>query len=133
MTEQLRQTCSPGRALRFAAPPSSSPLSMDRDVEGEAPTECRCNSRPGRSTVIEEAIVDQPADSEGLDVGKLTERDKHVLCLLARGMSNRRIAAALGIAPRTVLNSINAAYGNLRVHSRVELSIWVRERNLIDS
>lgn len=83
--------------------------------------------------VIEEAMLHRPADPKGLDVDRLTERDKRVLCLLALGMSNRRIAAALGIAPRTVLHSINAAYGELCVHSRTELSVWVRERNLIDS
>lgn len=79
-----------------------------------------------------EATPDRLADPGSLiKVAKLTERDKRVLCLLAEGMSNRQIATALGLTPYTVLHSINAAYGELRVHSRAELRVWAREHGLV--
>lgn len=52
---------------------------------------------------------------------KLTERETDVLRLLARGYSDKEIAANLKIAPMTVDTHVRKIYRKLCVNSRVEL------------
>ncbi len=47
----------------------------------------------------------------------MTERQKEVLELIARGFSNAEIAAELFVQPRTVEHHINAIYGILALNS----------------
>lgn len=51
----------------------------------------------------------------------LTDREEEVLGLLAAGLSNRQIAARLGLRPQTVKNHVSRVYEKLDVHSRLEL------------
>jgi DNA-binding NarL/FixJ family response regulator len=51
----------------------------------------------------------------------LTGREEEVLGLLAAGLSNRQIAARLGLRPQTVKNHVSRVYEKLDVHSRLEL------------
>jgi DNA-binding CsgD family transcriptional regulator len=61
------------------------------------------------------APVDLPA------AWPLTGRERDVLALLARGLSNRHVAAALGVSENTVEAHLVHAYEKLGVHSRGEL------------
>jgi two-component system, NarL family, nitrate/nitrite response regulator NarL len=60
---------------------------------------------------------DGPALSEGID-DPLTPREQEVLELLSFGLSNRRIAARLGISEHTVKFHVAAIYGKLGVSGR---------------
>jgi DNA-binding CsgD family transcriptional regulator len=60
------------------------------------------------------APVDLPA------AWPLTGRERDVLALVARGLSNRRVAAALGVSENTVGAHLAHAYEKLGVHSRGE-------------
>jgi NarL family two-component system response regulator LiaR len=51
---------------------------------------------------------------------ELTERELEVLKLAAKGMTNREIAAALVISPRTVQAHMSNIFGRLKVGSRTE-------------
>ena len=57
----------------------------------------------------------------------LTEREREVLTVLARGKSNAEIAEALSITVRTVEMHLTHVMGKLGVHSRVEAVVWVRD------
>ncbi|HXF86282.1 MAG TPA: response regulator transcription factor [Anaerolineales bacterium] len=50
----------------------------------------------------------------------LTERESEVLELLARGMANKQIAAALGISEHTVKFHVSSIYSKLNVTNRAE-------------
>jgi len=50
----------------------------------------------------------------------LTFREREVLCLIARGLSNKEIADSLGIAPNTVKNHVHNLLEKLNVSSRRE-------------
>jgi DNA-binding NarL/FixJ family response regulator len=50
----------------------------------------------------------------------LTEREAQVLQLLAQGLANKQIAAALGISEHTVKFHISAVYAKLGASSRTE-------------
>lgn len=65
---------------------------------------------------------------ERTDDVALTERDRHMLSLIARGWDNRRIAADLHLAEQTVRNYISRLYDILHVHSRAEAIVWTREQ-----
>jgi DNA-binding NarL/FixJ family response regulator len=61
----------------------------------------------------------------GKDAG-LTERESEVLVLLAEGMSNREIGAALFLGYETVKSYLRDVYVKLEVRNRVEAANWVR-------
>jgi DNA-binding NarL/FixJ family response regulator len=52
---------------------------------------------------------------------QLTGREEEVLRLVASGLSNREIAARLGLRPQTVKNHVRRVFEKLDVHSRLEL------------
>jgi DNA-binding NarL/FixJ family response regulator len=59
---------------------------------------------------------------------QLTERELEVLELAARGMTNREIAHALSLSPRTIQVHMSNIYGRLGVGSRTEAVLYaVRE------
>lgn len=63
----------------------------------------------------------------------LTTREAEIVALIARGMSNRRIAQALSISPHTVRKHLENAFAALGVHSRAEAVAWTyHDRGVID-
>jgi predicted ATPase/DNA-binding CsgD family transcriptional regulator len=62
------------------------------------------------------------------DAGELTSREREIAALVAGGLSNRQIADRLFISRRTVDAHVNHIYAKLRISSRVQLTIWERDR-----
>jgi two-component system response regulator DevR len=60
-------------------------------------------------------------------VDGLSEREEEVLKLLSDGLTDREIAAVLGISPRTVQNHVSRILGKLQVHNRAEAARVYRE------
>ena len=60
------------------------------------------------------------SENEPLERGPLTERESEVLGLLARGLANKQIAAALGISEHTVKFHVSSIYAKLNVTNRAE-------------
>jgi predicted ATPase/DNA-binding CsgD family transcriptional regulator len=58
----------------------------------------------------------------------LTSREREIASLVADGLSNREIADRLFISRRTVDAHVNHIYAKLGISSRVQLTIWERER-----
>ena len=59
----------------------------------------------------------------------LTEREKRVLELLARGRSLEEIAAELAMSPDTVRGHVQSILEKLQVHSRLDAVMYaIRER-----
>ena len=72
----------------------------------------RSSSRPlGR--------LDDP-DTEGVEPEPLTAREREVLELASHGLSNRDVAAALGISEHTVKFHLASVYGKLGAGTRTE-------------
>lgn len=61
---------------------------------------------------------------------ELTEREREVLTLLARGENKLRIAEILVISPKTVSNHLSNIYSKLQVADRAEAMLRAREAGL---
>ncbi|MFD5628447.1 LuxR C-terminal-related transcriptional regulator [Streptomyces sp. NPDC127072] len=60
----------------------------------------------------------------------LTEREREVLDLVARGLTNRRIARELVLSEKTVRNHVSHVFAKLRVADRVEAAMRARDAGL---
>jgi DNA-binding NarL/FixJ family response regulator len=61
---------------------------------------------------------------------ELTDRERHVLDLLARGRRTADIAAELYLSPKTVSNHLTVIFAKLQVAGRGEAIVRARERGL---
>jgi HD-GYP domain-containing protein (c-di-GMP phosphodiesterase class II) len=61
----------------------------------------------------------------------LTAREVEVLALLARGPTNREIAAQLGISPKTVSNHVERIYAKAGVTTRAAATLFAMEHGLV--
>jgi predicted ATPase/DNA-binding CsgD family transcriptional regulator len=68
--------------------------------------------------------------SPGMDGGPLTAREREVAALVARGLTNREIAARLSIAERTIDAHVQHILNKLGFHSRAQIAAWAAERGL---
>ena len=82
--------------------------------------------------VIRELGLRPPARSQSVGVAGLTGREVDVARLAAGHKSNKEIASALGISPRTVSTHLSSIFVKLAVESRGELSDVARREGLID-
>lgn len=61
----------------------------------------------------------------------LSDREVEVLRLLARGRSNKEIASALGISPKTVQHHVAHVYEKIAVESRAGAALFATEAGLL--
>jgi DNA-binding NarL/FixJ family response regulator len=77
--------------------------------------------------ILRHLAAPQPA---GPPFPELTGREREILDRIAAGQNNSAIAAALGLAPKTVGNHVSAIFAKLRVASRAEAIIAARREGL---
>lgn len=61
---------------------------------------------------------------------ELTEREREILELIARGTSNQQITDRLGLSPKTVRNHVSNIFSKLQVRDRSEAIVRAREAGL---
>ncbi len=77
----------------------------------------------------EEAPATIPAP-ESAPPNALTSREQEVAILVARGLTNRRIARELSISERTVHGHVRNILKKLKLRSRAQIAAWVTEQRL---
>jgi DNA-binding NarL/FixJ family response regulator len=73
---------------------------------------------------IEVAQVDE-------DLDRLTEREREVMRLIARGYAYKEVAGELFISVKTVESHVSSVLRKLQLSSRHELTRWASERRLL--
>ncbi|WP_327587216.1 response regulator transcription factor [Nonomuraea sp. NBC_00507] len=80
--------------------------------------------------LIGEYVARRPEPApEGLDV--LTNREREVTALVARGLSNDEIAAHMVISPTTAKTHVSRAMTKLRARDRAQLVVFAYESGLV--
>ena len=72
----------------------------------------------------------QPARRRERPAG-LTERELHVVVLLARGLQTKQVARALGISTKTADHHVQNAYGKIGVSTRAAAAVFAMEHGLL--
>ena len=82
---------------------------------------------PELTLILAQAIRERPSNASQNANASLTKREKDVLRLIAKGLSNKMIARKLGITEGTVKVHVKNLLHSLRLRSRVEAAIWSTE------
>jgi DNA-binding NarL/FixJ family response regulator len=113
-----------GRVLSPAeAADEARALAADLAGEGrvEAPPDALSEATEAPAGSSPSPEVERPAPVAALG---LTPREREVLRLLAKGLSDRQIAAALSISERTAGNHVQHAMRKIGVDSRTEAAVF---------
>ncbi|HEX6388784.1 MAG TPA: response regulator transcription factor [Solirubrobacteraceae bacterium] len=73
-----------------------------------------------------------PEPAADPELEQLTEREREVLRLIARGYMYKEVAHRLGISAKTVESHVSAVLRKLQLSSRHELTRWAAARHLVD-
>jgi two-component system response regulator NreC len=87
---------------------------------------------PSMTRLLLKDMVARPLSKEQVSVETLTPRELDVLRLLAKGYANRQIAEVLKVSTRTVEGHRANLMDKLGLHSRVELTSFAEEHNLLE-
>jgi len=88
-------------------------------ARGESPLDPRA-----AGTVI--AARTQPPPSRAV----VSDRERQVLALLARGMANKEIATHLGISEKTVKAHLTSIFRQIKVSDRTQAALWARSQGI---
>ena len=86
---------------------------------------------PGVATRVLELVTRGPQQDDPFPT--LSARERDVLDLLARGLSNATIGDRLGLASKTVANHITSIFGKLQVSDRGGAIVRARDAGIGDS
>jgi len=91
---------------------------------------------PAFEKMMEEIRAFLPRERQGASgpeaLAGLTRREREVLELLARGLSNSDIAAQLEVSEKTVRNTVSHIFDKLAVESRAQAIVFARRAGLGD-
>lgn len=77
--------------------------------------------------------VDDPAEHNYAESHELSERERDVLILVAKGYTNKEIASKLNISPHTVISHRKNIVHKTGIRSVAGLTVYAVLNNLIDS
>jgi DNA-binding NarL/FixJ family response regulator len=87
---------------------------------------------PKMAVRLLDAFAALSAEGQQPDSGcdNLTDRERTVLQLVARGLSNKEIAATLSLSPHTAKAHLRSILDKLNLHSRTEAAAWAARHHL---
>jgi DNA-binding NarL/FixJ family response regulator len=86
---------------------------------------------PRLAGFVLDAFAGHDAPAVDGDLDRLTQREREVLRLIARGYTYREIAKELFISVKTVETHVSAVLRKLQLSNRYELTRWATDRRLI--
>ena len=76
-------------------------------------------------------LLEDRAHRRPLD--ELTQRERDVLALVGKGLSNKQVAWRLGITEKTVKAHLGSVFDRLGVQDRTQAAIWAQKHGLSES
>ena len=98
------------------------PAELERAVRAAARGEAPLDPRAGR------ALLQDRASGSPLD--GLSEREREVLAMVARGLPNKLVARELGISEKTVKAHLTSVYRTIGVTDRTQAALWAERHGL---
>jgi DNA-binding NarL/FixJ family response regulator len=83
---------------------------------------------PGVAARLVDAIAQRPGEEPA---GQLTQREREVLELIGRGLSNKRIALELGVSEKTVKTHVGHVLAKLGVADRTQAALYAMRAGLL--
>jgi DNA-binding NarL/FixJ family response regulator len=62
----------------------------------------------------------------------LTDREREVLRLVARGLANKEIARQLSISEKTVKAHLGSAFQRIGVRDRTQAALWAERNEILE-
>lgn len=90
-------------------------------------------SRPGFDLAARPFRQAAPVETRSAEAARslLTERDLDIIGRIVEGMSNKEIAAALGLTEGSVRNAVSAVLAKLQLQDRTQLAIYAIRHKLV--
>ena len=82
--------------------------------------------------LVEHLTRPQSAQTDAADLAQLTERERDVLGLIARGLSNRQIADTLHITEGTVKGHVSNILSKLHLQDRTQAALFAVRHGLVN-
>ena len=101
------------------AEPSELSRGISAAARGESPLDPRAAGK------VIEARVQAPPETI------LSDREREVLTLLAKGMPNKKIAETLGISEKTVKAHLTSVFRHIKVADRTQAALWARKNGIV--
>jgi DNA-binding NarL/FixJ family response regulator len=87
---------------------------------------------PRLAGIVLDAFAGQPdVPSVDEDLDRLTQREREVLRLIARGYAYKEVAKELFISVKTVETHVSSVLRKLQLSNRHELTRWATDRRLL--
>ena len=83
--------------------------------------------------VIRGFLEQSPAQQGEVDYGKLSDREKEVLKLIAEGCTARQMADTLGLSVKTIMTHRTNLMEKLNLHNKTELIKYAVRNGLVSS
>ena len=85
---------------------------------------------PRLAGFVLDAFRGAPPDSDS-ELNQLTDREKEVMRLIARGFTYREAATELFVSVKTIETHMSAVLRKLQLSNRHELTRWAQDRRVI--
>lgn len=100
---------------------------LARAIRGARAGQAQLHPEVARRLMRQVSTTRQPAET-----GRLTDREREVLQLIARGLSNKEIARELVVGERTVKGHVSNILGKLGLQDRTQAALYAVRHGLTD-